>query len=271
MSFIQSAPPPPLFDAVASGTPDNWSSSIITWTDAAPRVWRIQRTRPSGGLWSEWGTLEKYSERPAASATFYQGASSAPSTPGTQTGINISTPSDWQTTPPAATASEGVWTTTANRAAGDTQWIFTVPTEETPPDTETEYAYRLHTSGMTAPTFTASANTVPSGWSSTRPSPDPYAPYVWQISRTRPTGGSWSNWGSATVVDTWTASTGSYRDGLKRLGNSYLPPLVFTASSSGRPTGWSSSQPMPTWSNRYKWRISRTRLAGGAWSDWGSG
>ena len=105
----------PLFDAVASGTPDNWSSSEIPWTDAAPRVWSIQRTRPSGGPWSEWGTLEKHSERPAASETFYRRASSAPSMPGPQTGTTLSTPSAWQTTPPTATASEGVWRTTANR------------------------------------------------------------------------------------------------------------------------------------------------------------
>ena len=46
----------PLFDADASDTPDHWSSSALTWTDAAPRVWRIERTRPSsGGTWSAWG------------------------------------------------------------------------------------------------------------------------------------------------------------------------------------------------------------------------
>ena len=132
----------PLFDAVASGPPDNWSSSEIPWTDAAPRVWSIQRTRPSGGTWSEWGTLKKHSERPVASETFYQRASSTPSTPGTQTGTTISTPSTWQTTQPTATATESVWSTTANRAAGEIQWIFTAPTQETPPGTETQYAYR---------------------------------------------------------------------------------------------------------------------------------
>ena len=262
----------PLFDA--AGTPDHWSSSIITWTNAAPRVWRIRRTRPSGGTWSEWGTLEKYSERPAASATFYRRDSPPPSTPGTQTDITISTPNDWQTTQPTATATESVWRTTAKRAQGDTQWVFTASTQETPPtsgtppgpprnfaaDTgspltpgsialdwdapdsggtptgyrveyrfasgswllgatptltnvslvldradalyqfqvrtensagtsgwveatgttsapvpETETAYRRHTSGTTAPTFTASASTVPTGWFSSRQTPNPHA------------------------------------------------------------------------------------------------
>jgi hypothetical protein len=87
--------------------------------------------------------------------------------------------------------------------------------------TERQTAYRLHTSGTIAPTFTASASTVPTGWSSTRPTPNPYAPYVWRISRSRPTGGSWSNWGGATVVNTWTAATGRYRDGLQRRGPLY--------------------------------------------------
>ena len=356
----------PLFDAVASGTPDNWSSGELTWTDAAPRVWSIQRTRPSGGTWSEWGTLEKHRERPAAYETFYRRASSAPSTPGTQTGTNLSTPSTWQTTPPTATATQGVWSTTANRAAGDTQWVFTVPTQETPPtsgtapglprnfdaDTgspltagsidldwdaptrggtptgyrveyrfssgswllgatptltnvslilpragalyqfhvraensagnsgwvettgttsgqaqppETEYAYRLHTSGTTAPTFTASASTVPTGWYSSSQTPHTHARYEWRISRSRPAGGSWSSWGSASVVSRYTETQTAY----KRNDSGTTAP-AFSSTASGTPYGWSSSQPSPTSSNRYVWSISRTRPAGGSWSSWGS-
>ena len=353
----------PLFDADASGTPDNWSSSELTWTDAAPRVWRIERTRPSsGGNWSAWGNLEKYSERPAASATFYRRASSAPSTPTTQTDIYLSTPSDWQTTPPTATATEGVWTTTVNRAAGDTQWIFTAPTQETPPDTvpvpgpvrnlsaeggsvsgsiavswdapntggsparyrveyqrqgsaawqaggtttqtslsigdlvggstyslqvraensgghgswrsttatatngpETEYAYQLSASGSNAPSFTADASGLPTGWSSSRQTPTSTAPYEWQISRTRPAGGSWSNWGSATVVSTYPETEYAYQ-----LSASGSNAPSFTADASGLPTGWSSSRQTPTSTAPYEWQISRTRPAGGSWSNWGS-
>ena len=356
----------PLFDAAASDTPDNWSSGELTWTDAAPRVWSIRRTRPSGGSWSAWGHLEKYSERPAASATFYRRASSAPSTPGTQTDVDISTPSAWQTTPPTATATQGVWTTTANRAKGETPWVFTVPTQETPPtsgtapglprnfdaDTgspltagsidldwdaptrggtptgyrveyrfsngswllgatptltnvslilpragalyqfhvraensagnsgwvettgttsgqaqppETEYAYRLHTSGTTAPTFTASASTVPTGWFSSRQTPTSTASYEWRISRTRPAGGSWSSWGSATVVSRYTERQTAY----KRNDSGTTAP-AFSSTASGPPYGWSSSQPSPTSSNRYVWSISRSRPAGGSWSSWGS-
>ena len=353
----------PLFDAVASGPPDNWSSSEIPWTDAAPRVWSIQRTRPSGGTWSEWGTLKKHSERPAASETFYQRASSAPSTPGTQTGRTLSTPSTWQTTQPTATATESVWSTTANRAAGDRQWIFTAPTQETPitsvsapgpvrnlsaeggsvsgsiavswdapntggtPDryrvesrqgsaawqaggtttqtslsigdlvggsnysiqvraensggnsrwrsttatatngTETESAYRLHTSGTTAPTFSASAGSVPSGWSSSRQTPtSTYAPYEWQISRTRPTDGSWSSWGSATVFSTYTERQTAYR---LHISGTMAP--TFSASASSVPSGWSSSRQTPTSTYApYEWQISRTRPTDGSWSSWGS-
>ncbi|MDE2741119.1 MAG: fibronectin type III domain-containing protein, partial [Gemmatimonadota bacterium] len=353
----------PLFDAVASGTPDNWSSSELTWTDAAPRVWRIERTRPSsGGTWSAWGNLEKYSERPAASATFYLRASSTPSTPATQPGVTISTPGDWQTTQPTATATQGVWTTTANRAAGDTQWIFTAPTQETPPtsgtapglprnfaaDTgspltpgsidldwdaptsggtptgyrveyrfssgswllgatptltnaslilsradalyqfrvraensagnsgwvettgttseppETEHAYRLHTSGTTAPSFSASSSTVPTGWYSSRQTPTSTAPYEWRISRTRPAGGSWSNWGSATVVSKYTETEYAYR-----LHTSGTTAPSFTASASGVPSGWSSSRQTPNPHEHYEWRISRSRPAGESWSSWG--
>ena len=353
----------PLFDAVASGPPDNWSSSEIPWTDAAPRVWSIQRTRPSGGTWSEWGTLKKHSERPAASETFYRRASSAPSTPGTQTGTTLSTPSTWQTTQPTATATESVWSTTANRAAGDRQWIFTAPTQETPitsvsapgpvrnlsaeggsvsgsiavswdapntggtPDryrvesrqgsaawqaggtttqtslsigdlvggsnysiqvraensggnsrwrstpatatngTETESAYRLHTSGTTAPTFSASASSVPSGWSSSRQTPtSTYAPYEWQISRTRPTDGSWSSWGSATVFSTYTERQTAYR---LHISGTMAP--TFSASASSVPSGWSSSRQTPTSTYApYEWQISRTRPTDGSWSSWGS-
>ena len=356
----------PLFDTVASGTPDNWSSGELTWTDAAPRVWSIQRTRPSGGTWSEWGTLEKHRERPAAYETFYRRASSAPSTPGTQTGTNLSTPSTWQTTPPTATATQGVWSTTANRAKGDTQWVFTVPTQETPPtsgtapglprnfdaDTgspltagsidldwdaptrggtptgyrveyrfssgswllgatptltnvslilpragalyqfhvraensagnsgwvettgttsgqaqppETEYAYRLHTSGTTAPTFTASTSTVPTGWYSSSQTPHTHARYEWRISRSRPAGGSWSSWGSASVVSRYTETQTAY----KRNDSGTTAP-AFSSTASGTPYGWSSSQPSPTSSNRYVWSITRTRPAGGSWSSWGS-
>ena len=97
----------PLFDAVASGPPDNWSSSDIPWTDAAPRVWRIGRTRPSGGNWSEWGGLEKYSERPVAQPDpFYRRAVSQPDTPGNTT--SSATPTNWLTSNPGATATQGV-------------------------------------------------------------------------------------------------------------------------------------------------------------------
>ena len=37
------------------------------------------------------------------------------------------------------------------------------------------------------------------------------APYEWRIRRTRPTGGSWSNWGSATVVRTYTETQYAYK------------------------------------------------------------
>ena len=367
----------PLFNKAASGTPHSWSSTIITWTDTAPRVWQIRRTRPLEGAWafnrrgssipwSEWGTLRIYSERPAASAVFYRRDSSTPSTPRTQTSTNISTPRDWQTTQPTATTTEGVWSTTANRARGSTQWIFTAPTQETPPTGETapgpprnfaaatgspltpgsidldwdaptsggsptgyrveyrfssgswllgatptltnaslilsragalyqlrvraenstgnsgwvettgttseqaqppeiQYAYRLHTSGTTAPTFTASASGVPSGWSSSRQTPNPHARYEWRISRTRPAGGSWSNWGSATVVSTYTERQTAFR-----LHMSGTTAPTFTASASGVPSGWSSSRQTPNPHARYEWRISRTRPAGGSWSNWGS-
>ena len=352
----------PLFDASASGVPDHWSSGAITWTDAAPRVWRIGRTRPSGGSWSGWGPLKKYSERPAAAAIFYQRARRAPATPATQTGITLAVPSDWQTTPPPATDTQGVWTTTANRAQGAIPWLFTAPTQQTPPkivqapdpprhftaatgspltpgsidlawdsptsggtptgyrveyrfasgswrlgatptltnaslvlsragalyqfrvraensvgnsgwveatgttsqSVPTETAYRLHTSGTTAPSFTASASGVPSGWSSSRQTPNPHARYEWEISRTRPTGGAWSRWGSASVVSRYTERRTAYR-----LHTSGTTAPSFTASASGVPSGWSSSRQTPNPHARYEWEISRTRPTGGSWSRWG--
>ena len=249
----------PLFDTDASGTPDNWSPTFIPWTDAAPRVWQISRMRPQGGSWSEWGDIEKASERPAASPVFYYiRPVSAPSTPGNTP--SEQPPSGWQTANPGATATADVWRTERTRPAGETHYRFSTPIQ-----IQTEYAYRLHTSGTTAPAFSASAGSVPTDWSSTRPSPDPYAPYVWQISRTRPTGGSWSHWGSATVVSTYTERQYAYR-----VGNSGSTAPSFSASASGLPTGWSSSRRTPGPSVPYEWEISRTRPAGESWSSWGS-
>ena len=73
---------------------------------------------------------------------------------------------------------------------------------------ETQSAYQISASGSNAPSFSATASGIPSGWSSSRQTPISTAPYEWRIRRTRPAGGSWSNWGSATVVNTLTASTG---------------------------------------------------------------
>ncbi|MDE2807928.1 MAG: fibronectin type III domain-containing protein, partial [Gemmatimonadota bacterium] len=144
----------PLFDTGASGTPDHWSFSAITWTDAAPRVWRIERTRPSGGTWSEWGGLEKYSERPAAPlVSFYRRAVNNPGAPLSTTAS--ATPSTWEASNPGATATLNVWQTQRSRPTGDTHYQFTTPvivafaTGTPPPETQT--AYRLHTSGTTAP------------------------------------------------------------------------------------------------------------------------
>ena len=248
----------PLFDAAASGTPDNWSSSELTWTDAAPRVWKISRTRPHGETWSEWGNLEKFSERPAAPPVFYYlHSASAPGIPDNK--ISDQPPSGWLSSEPEATATQGVWRTERTRPAGETHYRFSTPIQ-----IQTEYAYRLHTSGTTAPSFTVSASDVPTGWSSSRQPPtSAYAPYEWQISRTRPTGGSWSDWGSATVVSTYT----EYQYAYKR-NNSGTTAPAFSSTASGVPYGWSSSRQPPTSSNRYEWRISRTRPTGGTWSSW---
>ncbi len=71
--------------------------------------------------------------------------------------------------------------------------------------TETEYAYQISASGSNAPSFDASSSGIPTNWSSSRQTPVSAAPYEWQISRTRLAGGSWSNWGGATVVRTYEA------------------------------------------------------------------
>ena len=90
----------PLFDAVASGPPDNWSSSEIPWTDAAPRVWSIQRTRPSGGTWSRVASRQKHSELgPREGLVFFYPIESVnnqvpPYLPA------LATPSNWETSNP---------------------------------------------------------------------------------------------------------------------------------------------------------------------------
>ena len=248
----------PAFSSTASGVPYGWSSSQPSPTSSNRYVWSISRTRPAGGSWSSWGSAEvvsKYTERQTAYKRNDSGTT-APAFSSTASGV----PYGWSSSQPSPTSSNRyVWSITRTRPAGGS-WSSWGSAEVVSKYTERQTAFRLHTSGTTAPTFTASASGVPSGWSSTQPSPDPYAPYVWRISRTRPAGESWSNWGGATVVNTWTASTGRYRDGLKRLGNSYLQPPAF----SGIPTGWSSARRTPPLSNRYEWRIRRMRLAGGS-------
>ena len=287
----------PLFDAPASGTPDNWSSGELTWTDTAPRVWRISRTRPSGGNWSAWGTLEKYSERPAASATFYQRDSSAPSTPGTQTGTNISTPSTWQTTQPTATATESVWSTTANRAKGETPWVFTVPTQETPPTSGTAPGLPRNFDADTGSPLTAGSIDLDWDAPTSGGTPTGYrveyrfssgswllgaTPTLTNVSLILPRAGALyqfqvraensadnSGWVETTGTTSGQAQPPERQTAYKRNDSGTTAP-AFSSTSSGVPYGWSSSQPSPTSSNRYVWSITRTRPAGGSWSSWGS-
>ena len=236
---------PPTFSATASGVPSGWSSSRLTPSSSNRYEWRISRTRPTGGSWSNWGSatvVSTYTERQSA----YRRNNSSATPPAFSTTVS-GVPYGWSSsrqTPSSSNRYE--WRISRTRPT-DGSWSSWGRATVVSTYTETQTAYRLHTSGTTAPTFTASASSVPTGWSSTRPTPDPYAPYVWQISRTWTSVGSWSNWGRATVVST------------------------YTASASRVPTGWSSSRPTPNPHARYAWRISRTRPAVGSWSNGGSG
>ena len=140
-------------------------------------------------------------------------------------------------------------------------------TAGTPPP-ETQSAYQISASGSNAPSFSASSSGIPSGWSSSRQTPVSAAPYEWRIRRSRPSGGSWSNWGSATVVRTYQAPPETQSAYQISASGSNAPS--FSASSSGIPSGWSSSRQTPIPMAPYEWSISRTRPAGGSWSNWGS-
>ncbi|MDE2807460.1 MAG: hypothetical protein OXN90_03505, partial [Gemmatimonadota bacterium] len=196
-----------------------WSSSQPSPTSSNRYVWRISRTRPAGGSWSSWGgasVVSRYTE----TQTAYQrndSGTTAPAFSSTSSGV----PYGWSSSQPSPTSSHRyVWRISRTRPAGDS-WSSWSSATVVSTYTDRQTAYRLHTSGTTAPAFTATASGRPPGWSSSQPTPDPYAPYVWRISRTRPTGGAWSNWGGATLVDTWTAARGRLRDGPKRLGPLY--------------------------------------------------
>jgi hypothetical protein len=205
--------------STTSGVPYGWSSSQPTPTSSNRYVWQISRSRPTGGSWSSWGgatVVATYTERQTGYKRNNSGTT-APAFSTTTSGV----PYGWSSSQPTPTSSNRyVWRISRTRPTGGS-WSNWGSATVVATYTERQTAYRLHTSGTIAPTFTASASTVPTGWSSTRPTPNPYAPYVWRISRSRPTGGSWSNWGGATVVNTWTAATGRYRDGLQRRGPLY--------------------------------------------------
>ena len=184
----------PAFSASASTVPTGWSSSRRTPNPHARYEWQISRTRPAGESWSSWGgstVVSRYTER--------------------------------------------------------------------------QTAFRLHTSGTSAPSFSATASGVPSGWSSSHRTPNPHARYEWQISRTRPAGESWSSWGGSTVVSRYTERQTAFR-----LHTSGTSAPSFSATASGVPSGWSSSHRTPNPHARYEWQISRTRPADGSWSSWGS-
>ena len=256
----------PSFSTGASGIPSGWSSSRRTPISTAPYEWRIRRTRPSGGSWSNWGsaTVIRTYEPPPETQSAYRisaSGSTAPSFSAGASGIPTGWSSSRQT--PISTAPYE-WRIRRTRPSGGSwsNWgsATVIRTYEPPP--ETQSAYRISASGSTAPSFSAGASGIPSGWSSSRQTPISTAPYEWRIRRTRPSGGSWSNWGSATVVRTYTEGQSAYRR-----NNSSSPPPTFSATASGVPSGWSSSRRTPTSSNRYEWRISRSRPAGGSWSN----
>ena len=96
--------------------------------------------------------------------------------------------------------------------------------------TERQSAYRRNNSGSGPPSFSASASGVPTGWSSSRQTPTSSHRYEWKISRTRPAGESWSSWGSATVVSTYTERQYAYR-----VGNSGSTPLRLAPPPAGFP------------------------------------
>ena len=291
VSFIESAtagtPPPetqsayqisasgsnaPSFSATASGIPSGWSSSRQTPISAAPYEWQISRTRPAGGSWSNWGsaTVVRTYQPPPEPQTAYQisaSGSNAPSFSATASGI----PSGWSSsrqTPISTAPYEWQISRTWTSGGSWSNWgsATVVRTYQSPP--ETQSAYQISASGSNAPSFSASASGIPSGWSSSRQTPVSTAPYEWSISRTRPSGGSWSNWGSATVVRTYQAPPETQSAYQISASGSNAPS--FSASASGIPSGWSSSRQTPVSTAPYEWRIRRTRPSGGSWSNWGS-
>ena len=262
----------PSFSATASGIPSGWSSSRQTPISTAPYEWRIRRTRPSGGSWSNWGsaTVVRTYPSPPETQSAYQisaSGSNAPSFSATASGI----PSGWSSSrqTPISTAPYE-WRIRRTRPSGGSwsNWGSATVVRTYPSPPETQSAYQISASGSNAPSFSATASGIPSGWSSSRQTPISAAPYEWRIRRTRPAGGSWSNWGSATVVSTY-PSPPETQSAYRRNNSSSTPP-TFSATASGVPSGWSSSRQSPTSSNRYEWRIRRTRPSGGSWSNWGS-
>ena len=253
----------PSFSASASGVPSGWSSSSRTPNPHERYEWRISRTRPTGGSWSNWGSatvVSTYTERQTAYRLHTSGTT-APSFSASASGV----PSGWSSSSRTPNPHERYeWRISRTRPTGGS-WSNWGSATVVSTYTERQTAYRLHTSGTTAPSFSASASGVPSGWSSSSRTPNPHERYEWRISRTRPTGGSWSNWGSATVVSTYTERQTAYR-----LHTSGTTAPSFSASASGVPSGWSSSSRTPNPHERYEWRISRTRPTGGSWSNWGS-
>ncbi|MDE2811071.1 MAG: hypothetical protein OXN90_21855, partial [Gemmatimonadota bacterium] len=235
----------PAFSSTSSGVPYGWSSSQPSPTSSNRYVWRITRTRPAGGSWSSWGSasvVSRYTERQTAYQRNDSGTT-APAFSSTASGV----PYGWSSSQPSPTSSNRyVWSISRTRPAGGS-WSSWGGASVVSRYTETQTAYQRNDSGTTTPAFSSTSSGVPYGWSSSQPSPTSSNRYVWSISRTRPAGGSWSSWGSATVVATYPLHT---------LGT--MAP-TFSASAGSVPTGWASAQRVPNPHVRDEGRIRRTR------------
>ncbi len=225
----------PLRTQTESGA--NWVALSWDQPDYAGLAWQYRYKTAASAMWGDW-----------------QEVSTSRTTPQTVSELTNGVSYQFQVRALSGTTARAV------------SFIESATAGTLPP--ETQSAYQISASGSNAPSFSATASGIPSGWSSSRQTPISTAPYEWRISRTRSAGGSWSNWGSATVVSTYPSPPETQSAYQISASGSNAPS--FSATASGIPSGWSSSRQTPVSAAPYEWRIRRTRPAGGSWSNWGS-
>ena len=152
---------------------------------------------------------------------------------------------------------------------------------EEEPDIERQFAFQWHSDYITPPTITQTERDRindsfrPTGWTKAKGTAPTGKPFLWKISRSKVSTGSWTLWVDpvqdvATVVDEIEES----EQIAFQWHSDYItaPGITNTqseqTSDTERPAGWSSARGTAPTGKPFLWRISRRRVGSGPWTLW---